>query len=109
MAGTRIIPLFTEESRVIEVEKICANTSPIVEVRPFRSLKVGLVTTGNEIYTKRIEDKFGPIVRTKFADMGSSVFRQIITPDDVSIIVRAIHELLGRRSGNDHCQRRHVR
>ena len=94
VAGTRIIPLFTEESRVIEVEKICANTSPIVEVRPFRSLQVGLVTTGNEIYTKRIEDKFGPIVRTKFADMGSNVFRQIITPDDVPIIVRSIHELL---------------
>jgi molybdenum cofactor synthesis domain-containing protein len=94
VAGTRIIPLFTEESRVIEVEKICGSTSPIVEVKPFRSMKVGLVTTGNEIYTKRIEDKFGPVVRTKFADMGSSVFRQIITPDDVSEIVRSIHELL---------------
>lgn len=94
VAGTRIIPLFTEESRIIEVEKICRSTSPVVEVRPFRSLKVGLVTTGNEIFTKRIEDKFGPVVRAKFSDMGSTVFRQIITPDDVSIIVGSIHELI---------------
>ncbi len=94
IAGTRIIPLFTEESRVLAVEKICAAASPIVEVKPFRSLKVGLVTTGNEIYSKRIEDKFGPVVRSKFADMGSTVFRQILTPDDVSTIVRSIHELL---------------
>jgi len=57
-------------------------------------LKVGLVTTGNEIYHKRIEDKFGPIVRSKFQEMGSTVFRQILAPDDISIIVRAIHELL---------------
>jgi molybdenum cofactor synthesis domain-containing protein len=94
VAGTRIIPLFTEKSRVLEVEKICAGTPPIVEVRPFRSLKVGLVTTGNEIYHKRIEDKFGPIVRSKFQDMGSAVFQQILAPDDVSVIVSAIHELL---------------
>lgn len=94
VAGTRIIPLFTEESRVLHVEKICAATGPLVEVKPFRSLEVGLVTTGNEIHSKRIEDKFGPIVRRKFADMGSSVFRQIVTPDDVSTIVRSIQELL---------------
>lgn len=94
VAGTRIIPLFTEESRVIEVERICAATSPIVEIKPFRALKVGLVTTGNEIFTKRIEDKFGPVVKAKFADMGSTVFRQIIAPDDVSTIVGSIHELL---------------
>lgn len=94
VAGTRIIPLFTEESRIRQVEAICAATTPIVEVRPFRPFKVGLVTTGNEIYSKRIEDKFGPVVRGKFAAMGSTVFRQIIVPDDVSIIVRSIHELL---------------
>jgi molybdenum cofactor synthesis domain-containing protein len=94
VAGTRIIPLFTEESRVIEVERICAASSPIVEIKPFRAMKVGLVTTGNEIFTKRIEDKFGPVVRTKFADMGSTVFRQIIAPDDVQTIVGSIHELL---------------
>lgn len=94
VAGTRIIPLFTEQSRVLEVEKICRGTSPIVEVKPFRQLKIGLVTTGNEIYHKRIEDRFGPIVRSKFQEMGSSVFRQILAPDDVSRIVSAIHELL---------------
>jgi molybdenum cofactor synthesis domain-containing protein len=94
VAGTRIIPLFTEETRVLEVESICEKTPAVVEVRPFRSLKVGLVTTGNEIFHKRIEDKFGPIVRSKFQEMGSDVFRQILAPDDVSVIVRAIYDLL---------------
>ncbi|MHC1698619.1 MAG: molybdopterin-binding protein [Geobacteraceae bacterium] len=94
VAGTRIIPLFTEKSRVLEVENICVSNTPLVEVRPFRSLKVGLVTTGNEIYYKRIEDKFGPIVRSKFQEMGSTVIQQIFAPDDISVIVGAIHQLL---------------
>jgi len=94
VAGTRIIPLFTDEARILEVEKICRDYFPIVEVVPFRSLRVGLVTTGNEIFHGRIVDKFGPVVRTKFAAMGCEVFRQIIVPDDVSVITKAIHELL---------------
>ncbi|MGA7828393.1 MAG: molybdopterin-binding protein [Geobacteraceae bacterium] len=94
VAGTRIIPLFTDEARVFAVEKICRDYFPIVEVLPFRSLRVGLVTTGSEIFHGRITDKFGPVVRSKFAEMGSEVFRQIIVPDDVSVITKAIHELI---------------
>jgi molybdenum cofactor synthesis domain-containing protein len=94
VAGTRIIPLFTDEARILAVEEICGDFFPIVEVVPFRSLRVGLVTTGSEIFHGRIEDKFGPVVRSKFAAMGSEVFRQVIVPDDVSVITRAIHELL---------------
>jgi molybdenum cofactor synthesis domain-containing protein len=93
VAGTRIIPLFTDEARILEVEQICQEYFPIVEVLPFRSLRVGLVTTGSEIFHGRIKDKFGPVVREKFAAMGSEVFRQILVPDDVAEIVRAIHEL----------------
>lgn len=94
VAGTRIIPLFTEEEKISRIESICAEYHPVIEVRPFQSLKVGLVTTGNEIYHGRIEDKFGPIVRTKFAELGSEVIGQAIVPDDISMTVEAIHKLL---------------
>jgi len=94
VAGTRIIPLFTTEEKVVGVEDICGKYGSVIEVKPFQSLKVGLVTTGNEIYHGRIEDKFGPVVREKFSVMGSEVIRQIIVPDDVSMTVTAIHELL---------------
>jgi molybdenum cofactor synthesis domain-containing protein len=94
VAGTRIIPLFTENERVREVESLCENYQHILEIRPFQSLKVGLVTTGNEIFHGRIADKFGPILSEKLSALGSSVFRQIITPDDPSQIVGALKELL---------------
>lgn len=94
VAGTRIIPLFTDEARILAVENICRESFPVVEVVPFRSKRIGLVTTGSEVFHGRIQDKFGPVVREKFAAMGSEVFRQIIVPDDVPTIIRSIHELL---------------
>jgi hypothetical protein len=33
-----------------------------VEVIPLRKLKVDIVTTGNEVFYKRIQDKFEPVI-----------------------------------------------
>jgi len=94
IAGARIIPLYTDNDRVLAVERICVDKGPVVEIRPFRSLKVGLVTTGNEVFHGRIEDKFGPVLRAKFEGVGSTVIDQIFTPDDQSVIAASIRHLL---------------
>jgi hypothetical protein len=94
IGGTRIIPLFTDEDRIHQVEKICREHSPVISVKPFRSLKVGLVTTGNEVFHGRIEDKFGPVVKEKFAKLGSTVTRQVLVSDSVPMTVKAIHGLI---------------
>jgi len=94
VAGTRIIPLFTEEEKVCQVEAICRECFPVIEIRSFRALKVGLVTTGNEVYHGRIEDKFGPVVREKFAQLGCEVMRQVLVSDNVPMTVKAIHDLI---------------
>lgn len=95
VAGTRIIPLYTEESKIAAVEQICRECAPVIEVVPFKKLKVGVVTTGNEVYHGRIEDKFGPVMMAKINDLGSSVLRQILVPDSIPLTVQAIHDLLG--------------
>ncbi|ABQ25203.1 molybdopterin-binding protein [Geotalea uraniireducens] len=94
IAGTRIIPLFTEEDNIHEVEMICREHYPVITVKPFRSLKVGLVTTGNEVFHGRIEDKFGPVVRGKVEELGSTVLRQILVSDNVPMTVKAIRDLI---------------
>jgi hypothetical protein len=99
VGGTRIIPLYTEEEKIIQVEKICREYSPVIEVVPFNKLKVGVVTTGNEVYHKRIEDKFGPVMMAKVSDLGSSVLRQIIVPDSLAMTVQAIHDLIAEGAG----------
>jgi len=93
VAGTRIVPLFTQQENLQRLEDICKNAAPLVSVRPFQNLKVGMITTGSEIYHKRIDDAFGPIVDAKFEAMGSRIFRQIVVPDNVEKTARAIHEL----------------
>lgn len=94
VGGTRIVPLTIEESRVQEVEAICQGNFPLIEIKSLRSFKVGLVTTGNEVFHGRIQDRFGSVVRAKFSELGSSVMRQIFVPDSVSLTAGAIRELL---------------
>jgi molybdenum cofactor synthesis domain-containing protein len=94
VAGTRIIPLVTPEETLRGVDALCRAHAPLISVKPFRPLKVGIVTTGSEIYHGRIEDKFGPVLHAKFAELGCEVLRQIFVSDDVEMTVAAIHEIL---------------
>ena len=93
VAGTRIIPLFTDTENLNRLAERCQDHPPLVSVRPFKSLQIGLVTTGNEIFHGRIEDRFGPVIREKFRALGSTVMRQVVVPDQLTAIVAAINEL----------------
>jgi len=89
VAGTRIIPLVIEEEKIMRLEQ--GVKKPIVQVLPFRSYHVGIVTTGSEVYYHRIEDGFGPVLRKKFAQYGCSVFGQVFTDDTTEMTEKAIH------------------
>lgn len=94
VSGTRVIPLVVGEQEVLEAENLCRNAFPLVEVKPFRSLRVGMVTTGSEVYSGRVKDAFGPVVEKKFQDLGSTILRQELTSDDVDMTVGAIRSLI---------------
>jgi molybdenum cofactor synthesis domain-containing protein len=90
----RIITLESCEMGIREAERICNESYPIIEVRPFRNLKAGIITTGNEIFSGRIKDKFGPILKEKFTRLNCEVIKQVFVPDDVEKTVASIHELV---------------
>lgn len=96
LTGTRVIPLIVDEPRILQIEQMAVQfrqrhqEEAVVFVKPFRKLRVGLITTGSEVFTGRIEDKFGPIVKLKAAALGSEVFEQKITPDESDRIVSEI-------------------
>jgi len=94
VAGTRIVPLVIEEEKIQKVEGICLKNAPVIEVKPFRPFKVGLVITGSEVYQGRIEDKFGPVVKAKFSDLGSRVIREVLVSDSVSLASKAIQDVI---------------
>jgi len=94
IAGTRIIPLVINKEKIEVVEEICRTNSPIVEVLPLRKLKAGIVTTGNEVFYKRIEDQFGPVINEKFKELGCTVIKQIFSKDDADMIAESIKTLI---------------
>ncbi|MEF2144774.1 MAG: molybdopterin-binding protein [Desulfovibrionaceae bacterium] len=99
VAGTRVVPLVIDEARVCEVERICAETGPIVQVKPLQRFRVGVVTTGSEIFHGRIQDKFGPVLRKKFEKLGSQVVGQRLVSDDPAMTRDAILDFV--REGVD--------
>lgn len=91
LAATRIIPLIMEEARIAELEQLAQTfAGPIVQVKPFLKKRVGLVTTGGEVFTGRIADKFGPAIRAKVEALGSEVVEQRFAPDDKEAIEKEI-------------------
>ncbi len=91
LAATRIIPLIIEEERIRQLEQLAESfDGPVVQVVPFPAKKIGLVTTGNEVFSGRIADKFGPAVRAKVKALGSEVVEQRFASDDMERIVQEI-------------------
>lgn len=96
VAGTRVIPLVIEEGQIETVERTCLESRGVLSVKPFRPLKVGLVTTGNEVFNDRIKDKFAPVIERKIKNFGSKIFDQIYVSDDAQQISAAILELIAK-------------
>lgn len=104
LAATRVIPLIVPKLKIEAVEDIvsayrAAHGIAPIGVRPFRRMTAGLLTTGSEVYSGRIQDKFGPAVSAKLAEFGSEVVEQRFAPDDRHTIVNEIHYL--RKQGYD--------
>jgi molybdopterin biosynthesis enzyme len=94
VAGTRVIPLIVTERQVADAEQVCADNQPIITIKPFTSLDVGMVTTGSEVFQGRIKDQFGPVVEKKFKALGSRIIRQIFVADEVEKTVEAVRALI---------------
>lgn len=94
VAGVRVVPLIIDAHTITAAEAICAEAAPLIQVKPFKARRVGVVTTGSEVYHGRIKDQFGPVLEKKFNALGSRVMRQILVSDDPQMTVEAIHTLI---------------
>lgn len=88
VAGARVIPLIIKKDKMKKAKSI--TDEKLVSVKAFKKMKVGIVTTGSEVYYERIVDKFGPVVKTKVEDYNCDIIGQIIVPDDKELIKNAI-------------------
>ncbi len=93
LAGTRVIPLVIEKEKMEKAKEV-AGEKPIFEIRPFVSKKAGIVTTGSEVYHKRIEDTFTPVIIEKLSEYGVDVVKHSICDDDHERITEEIKAML---------------
>ena len=93
LAGTRVIPLVIEKEKM-EAARAAAGDKPLLDVLPFVPKKVGIVTTGSEVYKGLIKDTFGPVVREKVAEYPSEVIGQTFCDDRKEMIAQAILDFI---------------
>ena len=93
LASMRIIPLATEERQIEEAEEI-AKDGPFLRLLPYRDTKVGIIITGSEIFTGRIEDKFERVARKKLEKYPSEIIGVKICDDDPEMIVKAAEDFI---------------
>ena len=94
IAGTRIIPLFSDRAIIEQAFQIAGSGDPVIQVKPLRHASVGLVITGNEVFHGRIQDKFEPVLREKLQSLGSEILQVRFSPDDPDLIAEAIRVCL---------------
>ena len=89
LAGTRIIPLLIEQEKMEKAKEV-AGDKPILSLLPYKKKKVGIVTTGNEVYYGRIKDTFGPVVMDKVKAFDADIMGQVIVNYDMEKITNAV-------------------
>lgn len=94
IAGTRIIPLVIEKEKMEKAKEVCGG-KPIFELKPFQHKKVGIVTTGNEVYHGRIQDTFTPVIEEKLDEYDTEIIGHEVSDDDHERITGCIKKLLG--------------
>ncbi len=97
LGATRVTPLVVEEDLLVRMER--AISRPILEVIPFASPLVGIVTTGSEVFAGRIQDGFGPVLRERFASLRCPVAGQRLSGDDADVIAQSILDFVAEGCG----------
>lgn len=93
IAGMRVIPLIIEKAKM-ERAKETAGDAPLIDIIPFKKVKYRLITTGNEVYHGRIEDKFSPVVIEKLKEYGAEMTEHVVLDDDHEKITQTIDKML---------------
>jgi len=95
IAGTRVIPLVIEKEKMERAQALGGDEG-IFSIKPYILKKAGVVTTGSEIYKKRIEDTFTPVIADKLAEYGIELTFHEYCTDNHEDITGAINEMLAK-------------
>ncbi len=98
VAGVRIIPLVMEQKNLDPALDAAKIFNPVLSVLPFRSIKVGIIITGGEVFSGRIKDRFEPVIREKLSRFEAVILGVTFCPDDLLPISEAISGYMGQKA-----------
>lgn len=93
-AGAKVIPLVVKEKIIREVEKICSDGAPPLQIIPYKKHRIGTIITGMEVFEKRIEDCFAPVLEIKAQQYGQDAPLFSYAPDNTHFISSQIVKML---------------
>lgn len=93
LAGMRVVPLVIAREKMDEAKER-AGHAPLLSLSPYKKMKVGVVTTGSEVFTGRIKDTFTPVIAAKLKRFGLDVDEHRLSDDKTEHTRAAIDELL---------------
>jgi len=94
IAATRAIPLIIDRTSLENAVEIARTAGGIFSVKKLAQPETGLIITGNEVYTGRIDDKFASTIRKKLNTFGCTLRETQFRPDDRKEIEKGIHRLM---------------
>ena len=84
VAGAKVVPVVTREEAIVQAERLAAEHWPIVQVKPFRPLAVGVVSKQRP--EAKLRRRFEDVLQRKLAWFGASLGSlQYVEPDVASV------------------------
>ncbi|MFV0246697.1 MAG: molybdopterin-binding protein [Mycoplasmatales bacterium] len=93
VASVRIIPLFTTTSH-IDLIKSFKDAKDMFSILTITNTNIHQITTGSEVYSKKIEDAFKPTIENKLEKFGLKVSSYNVVSDDKELIKEQINDSL---------------
>ena len=93
LACVRIVPLLIEEAKMEAAGELSAG-NPILNVLPFKQKKAGVIVTGGEVFSGRINDTFTPALKEKLSKYGVDIVSTVTVNDEQEKITNACLEMI---------------
>ena len=93
VAATRIIPVAVKESEFWPIVEEIKNKGPFLRLLPFSRKHVGVVVTGEEVFSGRVKDYSLDILSPKVQSLGGKIISHQICPDKKEAISRVIMQM----------------
>ncbi|MHC1748178.1 MAG: molybdopterin-binding protein [Cellulosilyticaceae bacterium] len=93
VAGMRVVPLVIDKQKMENLKAEFLDKQ-VLSLKPYEHYKVGIVTTGSEVFKGRIKDTFGPVIKEKLLDYNTTCMGQKIVDDQQEGITEAIESFI---------------